>query len=775
MALGAGLAGAQPPGWVKATVRGVRAGDAISAGQLAAIGAERIRDYEAFSIVRIPEALSQQAAEQARRCGLQLTIREEWDRVFMPGFAIDTRSPALPTAGVLASYPAGRGLYVVQFDAPLDERTRRQLADVGAQYVAYVPYNAALVVASQEAISALASSEGVSWTSIYHSAFRTRPARSLAGGELQSVVVQVAKVPGSEEVLARLDALQPEKRNSYLAYENVWIEASEGRIEELLADPYVVAIEQVGIDLPSGEREAIGITSTTTSATEPYQNGIRPFKPSGDYRTWLTNRGLLDTSGYRIAFADTGIDWTLPEIARAGLNTTSYVGLNGMDSYGHGTAVASVALGDPVAATTDGDGFYYGMGLAPKTKILAQQIIGATAPVTTELTWANDARNWGCTVQTHSHNEYFQTEGVYSQQAQEYDVAVRDTWGGDDGNDDPMPVTIAAGNVCGGSGDYRQGDCSTKVLSPATAKNVLTVGATESWRPNAYSNCATPPNRQPGDFFADSFKNVAYVSRRGTVDGRIKPDILAPGTLVSAASNHAAWFCNSADSYHYLIDTGTSFSAPQAAAAYVLLSKKRAATLSPAMLKAAVIGNAVSLKGGLDRYTNTTVAARPNAVQGFGRLNLKDALATSGVQQTYLDETAWAPFTGAGQSRSRAFTIANRAKPTIVVVAWTDAAALIGANPALVRDIDIEILRPDDCTGYTGNQMLTTEVSRVQGTGIGNCFNFVYDNRNNVEMIVLPANSLYTFDLDIVMTTWGHGYGNDSHNQKFAVYVSNAY
>lgn len=42
-------------------------------------------------------------------------------------------------------------------------------------------------------------------------------------------------------------------------------------------------------------------------------------------------------------------------------------------------------------------------------------------------------------------------------------------------------------------------------------------------------------------------------------------------------------------------------------------------------------------------------------------------------------------------------------------------------------------------------------------------------------MIVLPANSLYTFDLDIYMTTWGHGYGSDSHNQKFAVYVSNAY
>jgi hypothetical protein len=47
----------------------------------------------------------------------------------------------------------------------------------------------------------------------------------------------------------------------------------------------------------------------------------------------------------------------------------------------------------------------------------------------------------------------------------------------------------------------------------------------------------------------------------------------------------------------------------------------------------------------------------------------------------------------------------------------------------------------------------------------------VYDRRNNVEMIVIPAGTLTSFAADVSVNTWGFG----SHNQKFAMYVSNAY
>ena len=191
--------------------------------------------------------------------------------------------------------------------------------------------------------------------------------------------------------------------------------------------------------------------------------------------------------------------------------------------------------------------------------------------------------------------------------------------------------------------------------------------------------------------------------------------------------------------------------------------------MTPAMLKAAIVGNALSVKGGVDRYTGGTIAARPNAVQGFGRLYLGDALATSGVTQTYLDESTWTPFTAAGQWRSRAFTIANTSKPTVIVLAWTDEPAGINANPTLVRDLDAEILFSDGCRGYTGNQMLSTEVSRTQG--VLDCGIFTYDALNNTEMIVIPAGAMSSFTLDIYMTTWGFGTGD----QRFAVFAANAY
>ncbi len=66
------------------------------------------------------------------------------------------------------------------------------------------------------------------------------------------------------------------------------------------------------------------------------------------------------------------------------------------------------------------------------------------------------------------------------------------------------------------------------------------------------------------------------------------------------------------------------------------------------MVKAALIANSLSVRGGLDGRGGTV---------GIG-----DALSGQ-VTQTYLDESSWSPFTSAGQYRSRSLTIANTALP----------------------------------------------------------------------------------------------------------------
>lgn len=85
-----------------------------------------------------------------------------------------------------------------------------------------------------------------------------------------------------------------------------------------------------------------------------------------------------------------------------------------------------------------------------------------------------------------------------------------------------------------------------------------------------------------------------------------------------------------------------------------------------------------------------------------------------------------------------------------------------------MRDLDMEVYK-DDCRSYTGNQMTTTEVSRLQGSAM-NCGIFTYDSVNNVEMIVLPAYATSPFYLDIYVTM-----GVLGTSQPFAIFASNAY
>ncbi len=761
-----GVSGDTRRGWSKALIWPANSGERVSPDYVAVLGVEHVREYESFTLVRVPTASAARVAADARKLSYRFEIQEDWDRVFMPGGGVvDARSPALPAQRIPETYPNGEGLYVVQFDGPLTADTEKELSDNKLTCVGYLPYNSVIVFGNHGDVVRLAAAPQVQWSSVYHPAFRAHPEKLPPADEMHRFLIQLVDTPGNEATWARLRAANVgrEETNAYLSYRNVWIEASSALIPMLLADPYVVGVEYPGVAAISGEREAIAATSLAVSSTGPYQNGVRPYKPAGDYRTWLSERGVLDTSAYRIAFADVGLPAYHQDITNGrNIGYQTYVGGSVYDQYGHGTAVAGLALGDSVAGSTEPPPaptpppavpFFWGMGLAPKTMAFSQKIGNGGIDYENEMTLANDAYNWGCTVQTHSWNEYLpdgSNSGKYTQKAQEFDVAVHDTYG--QAPVTPMPVTVSAGNKDGGCCPP---DPSTGVVSPATAKNVLAVGASESWRPGL-SGCEAD--------VADSLNNVALVSRRGTLDGRYKPDIIAPGTLISSTrlSGKTSCFAPPAE---YLIYSGTSYAAPQAAAAYVLLSKKRGVSLSPAMLKAAVIGNSLSVKGGSDRLTGLTVAARPNAVQGFGRLYLGDALATSGVTQTYLDENSWTPFTGSGQTRSRTFTVANSSKPTVIVVAWTDHAAAFPCSICLSRDIDLWI--QSGSWYYTGNKMTTSEVSQQQTTP-------AWDSRNNVEMIVIPPNTLSLFTLNLTTRTYSIGWPS-WRDQPFAVFASNAY
>src|SRR2546422_9464879 len=77
------------------------------------------------------------------------------------------------------------------------------------------------------------------------------------------------------------------------------------------------------------------------------------------------------------------------------------------------------------------------------------------------------------------------------------------------------------------------GSAATPASSPATAKNVITVGASENVRQTGTDGCGIANSG------ADSANDVISFSSRGPVnsaggDGRTKPEICAPGTHIEA-------------------------------------------------------------------------------------------------------------------------------------------------------------------------------------------------------------------------------------------------
>src|SRR2546421_1080564 len=126
----------------------------------------------------------------------------------------------------------------------------------------------------------------------------------------------------------------------------------------------------------------------------------------------------------------------------------------------------------------------------------------------------------------------------YDSAAASYDAAVRDAIPGRLGPD-PLLFVFACGNF-GEGGQNGQGGQPESIDSPATAKNVITVGAIEKARgitndvvsSNGKTNAAILP-------LTDSDSEVAYYSSRGNVGiglegptGRFKPDLVAPGSFV---------------------------------------------------------------------------------------------------------------------------------------------------------------------------------------------------------------------------------------------------
>ena len=133
--------------------------------------------------------------------------------------------------------------------------------------------------------------------------------------------------------------------------------------------------------------------------------------------------------------------------------------------------------------------------------------------------------------------------------AASYDAATRDALSfSPNPGSQPVLFVFAAGDS--GSGDDSGGEgISDSILSPGTGKNVITVGALEQLRniTNMVTTMVGTNSTNQTEYWqlkTDSSVQVAGYSSRGNVgvqtegiNGRFKPDVVAPGTFVVSTSS----------------------------------------------------------------------------------------------------------------------------------------------------------------------------------------------------------------------------------------------
>lgn len=169
-------------------------------------------------------------------------------------------------------------------------------------------------------------------------------------------------------------------------------------------------------------------------------------------------------------------------------------------------------------------------------------------------------------------------------------------------------------------------DNAYTVTTPGTAKRALTVGAyvTRLCWPTALGTVCYVEQEQRGD--------IARFSGTGpTRDGRLKPEIAAPGLgIVSALSRHGTRQSNRIvpGGTHAVLE-GTSMAAPHVTGVVALLLQHRP-ELTPEEVKALVTGTAAR-----DAFTRTSYtgepAGLPNNQWGHGKLDAVAALEAIGA------------------------------------------------------------------------------------------------------------------------------------------------
>lgn len=614
-------------------------------------------------------------------------------KILPEGFSSQGITDSLKKITGLADAGSG-GLYVIQLNGPVRDSWKTDLQNSGAILGDYIPDFAFLAQMGPQAKEAVAQLDFVTSVALYKPDYKLDKGVTPDKNGKSRVKITLFN-PNGSNVAKTVRALN----GTVLDMQNqaVMAEVPGDKISELANDNNIVYIEKVPQFKIFNEKAASIIGAPVA---------------------WNNN---LQGQGQVVGIADTGLDTgkndsSMHKDFQGRIKAIYSVnGSDASDTEGHGTHVAGSVLGNGTMSNGQV------RGMAPKAQLVFQAVAipGGGMNIPADLgELFTQAYNAGARVHSDS---WGSSQNVYDYTAQSVDKFM---W-----NNNDMSIVFAAGND-GDRNNDGQPDYNT-ISSPSTAKNVITVGASENNRPDMGS-------------MSDDINKVAFFSSRGnTSDGRLKPDIVSPGTnVLSTKSSMAQGNGPYNNSYTYM--SGTSMATPITAGAVTLLREyymdKLGVTPKPSLLKATLINGAQDMGYGY-----------PSRDQGWGRTNLTSLFPAAPNSFKFDNEST--PLS-TGQSKDYTYTVTSSSTPFKASLVWTDYPGSTAASKALVNDLDLTVTAPNG-TVYNGNDFSAP-------------YNSSADHLNNVENVLIKSPVPGTYKISV------KGYNIPDGPQRYSLVTSGA-
>jgi serine protease AprX len=741
----------------------------------------------AISTICLSLVLSAQQGPPSQRGQAAIRLK---GTTFSPGRG---EQPSIPPGLTIAGYAAGqRGYFLVQFEGPVLESWKADVSSRGAELLDYVPdfaFKVRMTPAQAKEIEGLSS---VVWVGLFHPGYKLDPA--LTRDDTRPYTVRVergASVAAAAAAISATGAQVLQREGLFMT-----VAASSAQLDAIAHVLDVASIENLLLRRKNNEYGGGAIIGAGTAHASGFDGSTQTLAIAD---TGLGNGTASDAFAH-IAPSRIGAIFNWPGAAGGCFTSVVNDGAIDVDS-GHGTHTASSAVGA-------GGPLGQGRGTAPAAALLFQAVenYATTSSFCKMFYGAPDgyyltglptdlrqlfqqAYDGGARI--HSNSWGSEAAGAYTSDSVNADDFI---W-----NHRDLTITFSAGNagIDANSDGIIDAD---SIGSPATAKNVISVGASENDRGGnydcdttlGYTNCGAQGGQNviftyggawPIDYPANPIRDdasagiaeqmAAFSSRGPTDDGRIKPDVVAPGTwILSGYSDKFQQQYDSApnpqnntyqyDGWGYPLDAtykymgGTSMSNPLVAGGAAVVrdfyQKQSGHSASAALVKATLVNSAVDLLDENNDGVNDNANPVPNRHEGWGRVNL--AAATDGSSQFADGSTSLAT----GATASYTYSIGTSGSPLRVTVAWSDYPSITSAAKNLVNDLDLVVTAPDGTT-YLGN-VFAGGWSQSAGTA---------DRTNNLENVYIA---------DALAGTWTvavWGYNVPSGPQPFALVVDGAF